>query len=154
MKKLIFLVAALVIGMVSMGQSIKSQKNVVSKVLDVQEGEHYYGNFGDVITETDTLGVYTIALDNNIDAMKQYARIKLTENSGTALVDVKVQGKVFVDDTYTDLLSVSYAGTGSDTTIVLDGTSAHEYRFYKILLDGDGTGTFNVTAQSEITFYK
>lgn len=154
MKRYIFLLAALLIGMVSMGQSVKSQRSALTKVLDVSEAECYYGKFGEVVTETDTLAAFTIGLDNSVDALKQYARIKIVENSGTAAVNVKVQAKVFVDDSYSDLLDVTYTGTGSDTTIVLDGTTAHEYRFYKILLDGDGTGTFNTTIQSEIKFYK
>lgn len=153
MKKLLFISVALLIGMVSMGQSVKSQKSALTKYLDVLKGESYFMKT-DVITETDTLGAYTIGLDNNIDAMKQYAVIEITENSGTAVVNVKVQAKVFVDDTYTDLLDVTYNGAGSDTTIILDGTTAHEYRFYKILLDGDGSGTFNTTTKSEIKFYK
>ncbi len=152
--KYVFILAALLIGMASMGQSVKTQENVLNKMLDVADEVTYYQWSNIVVTQADTLKSCTIGLNNNHDALKQNARIKLTENSGTAVVTVKVQAKVFWDDSYTDLLDVTYAGTGSDTTIVLDGTSAHEYRFYKILLDGDGSGTFNVTAKSEINFYK
>ena len=155
MRKLIFILAALLIGMVSIGQSVKTQKNVLTKTLDISKEDTYYMKTNVVVTETDTLKAYTLGINNNHDALKQNFRIKLIENSGTAAIDVKLQAKVFWDDAYTDLLSTTYTGTGSDTTILFDGSTAHEYRFYKILLDGDGTGTFNVTLdKAEIKFYK
>lgn len=154
MKKLVFILAALLIGMVSMGQSVKTQKNLVDVVLDIGDNDSYFSKLSDVITQTDTLKSYVIGVDNSPNALKQYVRVKLTENSGTAVVNVKVQGKVFWDESYTDLADVDYTGTGSDTTIVFDGTSAHEMQWYKILIDGDGSGTFNVTAKSEIKLYK
>lgn len=152
--KLIITAVALLIGMVSMGQSVKTQKSALTQTLDISKEQSYFGKLTDVITQADTLRNYTIGIDKSPNALKQYARIKLTENSGTAVVNVKVQGKVFWDEAYTDLLDVTYAGTGSDTTIVFDGTTAHEMQFFNILLDGDGSGTFNVTAKSEIKFYK
>jgi hypothetical protein len=143
----------LVIGMVSMGQSVKSQKSALTQYLDVIKGQSYFMKT-DVITQTDTLGAYTIGLDNMLDAMKHYAVIELTENTGTAGVNVKLQAKVFIDDTYTDILDVTYVGTGADTTIISDGTTANEYRFYKILLDGVSDSTFNVSSKAEIKFYR
>jgi len=154
MRKLVLVLVSLLIGMVSMGQTVSNQKSALTKYLDVSKNVTYWYKSADVITQTDTLRNYTLGIGNSVDALKQNVRVKLTENSGTGAVTVKFQGKVFVDDTYTDLLSATYDGTGSDTTIVFDGTAAHEYRFYNIQLDGDGSGTFNVTAKSEVTFYK
>lgn len=142
--------------MISMGQTVKQQKSTIGSgnYLDVAESESYWYKTGLVVTDSDTLQAFVLGTDNNIDALKQYVRIKITEVSGTAAVDVKVQGKVFWDESYTDLLSTSYTGTGTDTTIVFDGTTAKNYRFWKVLLDGDSSGTFNTSTKAEVKFYK
>lgn len=145
--------------MISMGQTVKQTKSTIGsdQYLDIAENETYWyrASSSDVVTQADTLLSWTIGVDNMYDQLKQYVQIKLTENSGTAAVNVKFQGKTFWDDSFTDLLDVTYAGTGTDTTIIFDGSTAKHYRFYKVLLDGDGTGTFNVTAtKQEVKFYK
>ena len=154
MKKLFLILISFAFIAVSFGQTVKSQNSALTKRLDVSDNVTYWYKTGDVLTQADTLRNYYLGIDNNHDSLKQYARIKIVENSGTADLAVKVQGKVMKDEAWTDLLSTSYSGTGSDTTIVLDGTTAKNFRFYNILLDGNGAGTFNVTVKSEIKFYK
>ena len=156
MKKLALILATLLIGMISMGQTVYEQKSSVTQYMDVAGGTYYWyaGTDATTITQADTLRAYTFAVAS-VDVLKQYVKIKLVENSGTAAVDVKLQGKYFWDDSYSDILTASYAGTGADTTIYLDGSTAKHYRFYKILLDGDGSGTFNVTLnKAELQLYK
>lgn len=145
--------------MISMGQTVRQQKSTIGSdnYLDIAENETYWyrASSSDVVTQTDTLKAWILGVDHLYDQLKQYVQVKLTENSGTAAVNVKFQGKTFWDDAWVDLLDVTYAGTGTDTTIIFDGGTAKHYRFYRELIDGDGTGTFNVTVtKSEVKFYK
>ena len=155
MRKLALLVSMLLIGMISIGQTVKQTKSTIGSdnYLNVAEDETYWNKTGIVVTETDTLAAYELGIDDNIDALKQYVRVKVVENSGTIGLNVKFQGKVFWDETYTDLKSVTYGG-GADTTILFDGSTAKNYRFYKVLLDGVSDSTFNATVKAEVKFYK
>ena len=154
MKKLALILATLLIGMVSMAQSVS--RSTADYILDFERGYVYFqAPSVDDITQADTLRSFVIAPENKLDAFKQYASVKLTENSGTAAVDVKWQGKYFYGDSWADISTATYTGTGSDTTIVFDASTANHYRFYRLLLDGDGTGTFDVSlTNAEVQFYK
>jgi hypothetical protein len=157
MKKLALILATMLIGMISMGQTVYEKKGDVSAYMDISENQTYWysGTDATTITQADTLRSYTFGLDKTVDVLKQYVRIKLVENSGTAGVEVKLQGKHFWDESYTDILTATYTGDGADTTILFDGSTAKHYRFYKILLDGISDSTFNVTLnKAELQFYK
>lgn len=155
MKRVLLLLVGIVFVSVSFGQSVREKRNSVTQYMDVSDNVTYWYKTNVTVTETDTLAAYTFGVDNLYDELKQYLSVKLTENSGTAAVNVKFQGKYFWDDTWTDLKDATYAGTGTDTTILFDGSTAKHYRFYRLLLDGDGTGTFDVTmSKSELQFYK
>lgn len=157
MKKVLFLVASLLIGMITMAQSVKQEKSNLNAYLDVADQDVYWyrASAADVVTQADTLKSWVLGVDNKVDALKQYMQVKLTENSGTAGVVVKLQGKYFWGDSWTDISSATYAGAGSDTTIIFDVSSANHYRFYRELIDGISDSTFNVTVtKSELQFYK
>lgn len=156
MKKLALILVSLLIGLISMGQTVSEKSGSVTQVLDAPNGVTYWYSSTDanIITQADTLVAYTFGV-KSVDALKQFAKVTLTENSGTAGVAVSLLGKEFWDEAYTSITSVSYKGGGSDTTIYLDGSSAKHDRFYKVLIDGVSDSTFNVTVNKvELQLYK
>lgn len=156
MKRLAIILVGLLIGMVSIGQTVSEKSGSVTQVLDAPNGVTYWysGTDADIVTQADTLVAYTFGV-KSLDALKQYVMVTLTENSGASGIVVSLLGKEFWDQSYTSITSATYHGGGSDTTILLDGSSAKHDRFYKILIDGVSDSTFNTTVNKiELQVYK
>ncbi|HRY33404.1 MAG TPA: hypothetical protein P5531_10600 [Bacteroidales bacterium] len=103
----------------------------------------------DTITDNDTL--YTVDYDlNKAMPVKYNVAVKLTKVSGAPLVVASLQGKVFSTDTWTNITSVTWHGSSSDTTIkYTQNSTAQYYRFLRLQFDA------NTTAQkSRLTYSK
>lgn len=160
MKKLILLLASVLIGMVSMAQSVSALKNTVNVYFKMNDKTETYWDRAkpaqDTINQADTLWSYTFGVDHLTDATKQYVKVVLDSISGTPLTTVTWQGKYFWDDaSWADITSASWYGTTSDTTLLLDQSTAKHYRFYRLLHDGNGTGTFKYSIrEQQVQVYK
>ena len=63
-------------------------------------------------------------------------------------VEVALYGRKFATSAWAAIGSaVDWAGTTSDTTIVISNTTATRYRDYKIVYTGTGTGTTTIDLQ-------
>lgn len=156
MKRILVLIVSIFIAFIGYGQTVSSSS--VTKKLDLNQNETYWfreGVAADTINQSDTTWAYTFGVNNLFDAVKQYVVVKLDSVSGTPLTTVALSGKVFWDDSWTSITTASWYGTSSDTTLILDQSTAKHYRFYKLSHDGDGTGTFKYSiSKSELQIYK
>jgi hypothetical protein len=70
-------------------------------------------------------------------------------------VAVALYGKKFSTSAYAQIGStVNWAGTTSDTTIVISNATANRYRFYKVIYTGTGTGTSTIDIQAMKLYYE
>jgi hypothetical protein len=98
----------------------------------------YNGIASDTVNADETWDYW---LANRQDySMLHDIRVKLDSVSGTPTCDVKLQAKVFKDDIWSDVATVSWTGTSSDTTFTFsEQSTAKFYRHYRIYLDTDET---------------
>ena len=158
MKKLLFVLVTLLIGFVSMAQTVTQAASTYTTKLDPKANVTYFRHIG---TVADTMGVadsswtYTVGVNNVLDALKQEVRVKLDEVSGTGKVAFKLKGKTFVQDSWTTITTVNYKGGGSDTTFYLNNATAKPYRFYQIEADVDAkTAQKLKVLEFEFSLYK
>lgn len=61
-------------------------------------------------------------------------KVKVTETTAFACT-IKLRGKVFSDDAYTDITTKTYTGVGTDTTVTfIQDTAASKYRYFDVLV--------------------
>lgn len=102
---------------------------------------------------SDTVGIGTTTwfkeLNINKPQMLYYNnQLKVTKVSGSPRATIKLQGKIFSTDTYTDITTTAYYGTTADTTInYTQVTTKQSYRYYKLLI----TAT---AGRTKVTWYK
>jgi hypothetical protein len=115
-----------------------------SKTLGLQDYVYEYTlGASDTVSNNDTLWSAEL-LTNKIAPLLYNIKVKLTKVSGTPKSTVYLQGKLFSDDTWVNITSLTYGGTTADTTIVISNTTANRYRYFKILVSRTA-GTFKVT---------
>jgi hypothetical protein len=105
-------------------------------------------------TSGDSVLTYTF-LANKADDLFYDIQVKLDSVSGTPDYDVDLKGKVFENDSWSDLeTDVTWDGTSSDTTILFQEHSTAEfYRYFQLQVNGQAsTGAATVT-HVEIKFW-
>jgi len=132
MKKLIFLLSIIT---VIFSLNVNAQDYKINKNTTYFE---YSGEDSDTVIADGTWGLW---LANQKDfSMLHAVKVSLDSVSGTPTCDVKLQGKVFDDDSWTDITTVEWTGTTSDTTFTISETStAKFYRHYRVYIDTDAT---------------
>lgn len=134
MKKLLFLLTALtcLFSISSTAQTILPVKKYIYE---------YKGVASDTVGVVDTVWNKAIQL-NKLDGLFYNAAVKVSDATAGATCKIKLQGKVFATDTYTDITELKWTGTGTDTTFVFTGnTNKIYYRYLNFLV----TGTANKT---------
>jgi len=91
--------------------------------------------FSYVGVATDTVGVGTTVWNkaiqlNKLDGLFYNANIKVSDVTAGATATIKLKGKVFGSDTYTDITTVLWKGGGTDTTIVFTSNTNKVYWRY------------------------
>ena len=133
MKKFILLFA-LLIGFIS----VNAQTN---KQVTVTGFTEYTGvATADTVGGTVTTWNKPILIDRQ-DAVLYYIKAKVTETAGFACT-IKLQGKYFAADTFTDITTITYKGAGTDTTAIFsEASTAIKYRYVNVLVTRtSGTG--------------
>jgi hypothetical protein len=119
-----------------------------AKAKTLNSSQWYYGddsNYSLAITG-DSVLTYTFTL-NKPDDILYDIQISLDSVSGTPDYDVDLKGRVFSDDSWTDLeTDVTWDGTSSDTTILFQEHSTAEFmRYLQVQINGQaGTGAATV----------
>lgn len=106
---------------------------------------------------TDTLGTVTATTwsyeipVNKFDGLYYVSKIKISDKTSGAngVCTVKLQGKYFASDNYTDITTVSWTGIGTtDTTIVFSNVATKTfYAYYRQLVT-------NTSGKSKIDYSK
>jgi len=84
---------------------------------------------------TDTVGSGTTTWNkaiqlNKLDGLYYNAKVKVSDVVAGAACTVKLQGKIFSTDSYTDISTVTWTGAGTDTTILFTQNSSKVYYRY------------------------
>jgi len=84
---------------------------------------------------TDTVGSGTTTWNkaiqlNKLDGLYYNAKVKVSDVVDGAACTVKLQGKIFSTDSYTDISTVTWTGAGTDTTILFTQNSNKVYYRY------------------------
>lgn len=131
MRKIILLLSC-IIGLVAFSTAQTNVNKTTSNYIYTYEG-----------TALDTTGAVGTTWKKAItyevpDACYYNTAIKLKEITAFTAT-VKLQGKVFNSDAYEDITTVTYTGTGTDTTIVFRQDSLKKiYRTYNVLVTRTG----------------
>ncbi|CAB5226082.1 hypothetical protein UFOVP756_43 [uncultured Caudovirales phage] len=133
--------------------SANAQKAISIDPLSFEKGwfVNYAGVASDTLgTVTATTFSYEIPV-NKFDGVYYYGKIKVSDKTtGSAGVcTVKLQGKYFATDAYSDITTVSWTGIGStDSTIVFSNISTKTfYSYYRYLVT-------NTSGKSKIDYVK
>ena len=103
----------------------------------LREGVYLYDYTG---VSTDTVGTGATTWYKEVQPDKPQMlyynnQLKVTKVSGSPRASIKLQGKNFSTDAYTDITTTAYYGTGTDTTInYTQVTTKQSYRYYKLLI--------------------
>lgn len=147
MKKLIFLFAIL------LSLTASAQKAISIAPLDFTNSwvNEYTGVATDTLgTVTATTWSYEIPV-NKAEGLYYVGKVKVSDKTTGAagVCTIKIQGKYFAADAYTDITTVSWTGVGStDTTAVFTSISNKVYyRFIRYLVT-------NTSGKSKVDFAK
>lgn len=134
MKKFLFLLTASI--------CLFSISSTAQTVLPVKKYIYEYkGVASDSVGTVDTTWNKAIQL-NKLDGLFYNAAVKVSDLTPDAACTIKLQGKIFATDPYTDITTLKWTGTGTDTTFVFTGnTNKIYYRYLNFLV----TGTANKT---------
>lgn len=146
MKRLAIILISLLFVVVGYAQNTaldaKSLKNSTSTFFDIKENITYrykYGTAVDTVGVTDSTYSYTFTVVNMDEQLEAECRIKLDSTSGTPTLNVALKGKFSWNDSWTSIANADWAGTTSDTTLILSSTTAVPYRFYQVYIDVTAT---------------
>lgn len=135
MKNLLLIISLLFVGSIT---TIAQTNKVIST-------DKYIVEYNGVATSDTVGGTVTtwnkpILLDSYNKVFYNF-KVKVSETASFACT-VKLQGKVFSDDSYTDITTKTYTGIGTDTTVTfIQDTSASKYRYFNVLITRTaGTG--------------
>ena len=95
----------------------------------------YNGDSGDIIGTTDSVWTYTVQkeIDGTVTPYI-YVDADSTGTSGNVLFIL--QQKVFGDESYTAIDTVTWTQSSSDTTFTINPSTATEARFHRIVMQG------------------
>lgn len=74
-------------------------------------------------------------LSNYNFPVKVNVKLHAHELTGTGNCAVSLQGKQFDSDAWTNITTVNYSGSGSDTTITITDGTARQFQYYRVFLD-------------------
>ena len=77
----------------------------------------YKGVASDSVGVVDTVWNKAIQL-NKLDGLFYNAAVKVSDVTADATCKIKLQGKMFATDVYTDITELEWEGAGTDTTFV------------------------------------
>ena len=134
MKKIFLLLAAVFVMM-----TCTAQDRTITLGSDTWYYQFGVNTAADTISAFDTL-YYVQALTNKSMGLLYGIQTQITEVSGAARVAVSLQGKIHSGDSWTNITTVTYYGSDSDTTINFSQTgTAVFYRYLRILYDCNTT---------------
>ena len=94
----------------------------------------YVGTPADTVTAVTTTWAKEILL-NKLDGVFYNAKVKVSDVTAGATCTIALQGKIFDTDAYSTIATHTWAGGGTDTTVVFTGnTNKIYYRYLKILV--------------------
>jgi choline dehydrogenase-like flavoprotein len=125
MKKLILFL------MIFVAVSVSAQKQLDPNI--------YVLEYTGVATDTVGVGVttwnYPVSV-NKTDGLFYNMQVKVQDVTAGSAGTVKLQGKYWANDTYSDITTVTWTGVGSTDSIInyLSNTNKAYYRFYNVLV--------------------
>lgn len=120
MKKLIFIIACMFAFVAMQAQTVLPTTKYVYSYTGVA---------------TDTVGAVSTTLSkaiqlNKLDGLFYNASVKVSDVTAGAKCSVALQGKIFAEDAYTTITTVTWYGGGTDTTILFTQNSNKIYYRY------------------------
>ena len=98
----------------------------------------YIWSYTGLSTDTVTTGVGTLSkyvVLNKPDGFFYTVKVKVSDSSAGATGTIKLQGKQFAADNYTDITTITWHGGGTDTTAIFQNISSKLYwRYLKVLV--------------------
>ena len=126
MKKFILMIIA----MLTFSVAMSAQKTLDPTIYFVE----YTGVVSDTVGVGTTTWSYPLLL-NKTEGLYYNAKVKVQDVAAGAACTVKLQGKYFSDDAYSDITTYTWYGGGTDTTVVFTGnTNKIYYRYLNILV--------------------
>jgi hypothetical protein len=149
MKKLLFL--AILIAFVACKADAQTTK---AKTLNNTQYVFEDATDYSLSTSGDSVLTYTF-LANKADDLFYDIQVKLDSVSGTPDYDVDLKGKVFANDSWTDLeTDVTWDGTSSDTTILFQEHSTAEFhRYFQLQINGQASTGAAIVDRVEVKFW-
>ena len=89
----------------------------------------YVGISADTVGVGTTIWTKTIQL-NKLDGLFYNAKLKVSDVTAGATVTVKLKGKIFSSDAYSDITSLEWKGGGTDTTFLFTSNTNKVYWRY------------------------
>jgi hypothetical protein len=137
MKKFIFLLALLSVGMLVQGQS--TLKTKPAKAVNTFAVDAWSWNGTASIPASDSLGVVQDSISmnwqiNSPDSVRNFVRVKLKEVSSPARIIVQYRTKAFNSDSWTTAQTITYTGVGTDSTILIKDNGLYKTHPFKNLL--------------------
>lgn len=94
----------------------------------------YTGVASDTVGAVETTWNKAIQL-NKLDGLFYNASVKVSDSTVGAKCSVALQGKIFAEDAYTTITTVTWYGGGTDTTILFtQNTNKIYYRYLNVLV--------------------
>ena len=98
----------------------------------------YIWSYTGLSTDTATTSVGTVSkyvLLNKPDGFFYTVKVKVSDSSAGATGTIKLQGKQFSNDSFTDITTITWKGGGTDTTVIFQNISTKLYwRYLKVLV--------------------
>lgn len=142
--------------------NIRNHRDDVDVVLNFGNGASrggdlpvtYWHAFNNVaLTQASANYNFDYAIDNVLDPVDAQVRVEIEHTSGTLNGTVKLQGKVFWQDAWTDL-DTETLNIAADTTVTLEITNKNAYRFLRVEHDPGATAQAYTVAETEIKIFR
>lgn len=129
MKRILFIIMTITLG-------LTLQAQVTKTAIELAKDQYVFGVSGSV---ADTAGVTSTLVwpiyfngNNGVNTTVDI-EVKIKESvSAAGVVDVMLWGKTFISKSYTALDTIRYYGTGTDTTMYFQYTTANRYNIWAI----------------------
>ena len=132
MKKFIAMVVLILVASVSMTAQDRSYTLLYPKSyysLPYRAADSVSSN------SSDSTWYFQVLLSQYDYPAKMNMKVTLDEISGTGNCTFSLQGKQFAGDSWTNIATVTYTGSGSDTTFTITDGTARQFRYYRGFLD-------------------
>lgn len=128
MKKFILFLMALI----AVVASVSAQVTSPAVELD-RDGWYYYFGGSATVDTASTGGAWSkIIMPNKPQILFYDMRVKITEVTATTSTAIALKAKKMDTDAWTTVTTITYKGTGSDTTVVFsEASTATHWRFYQ-----------------------